>query len=146
MNRHHFSYFLLFVVLFATGFLLNACRDEGQILSKPDEYVRVVEAKEDTVIKAIVQVFKDKKFGDSRVDYQNHQIETDETIQDNWRSKCRARIKQRNWKACEITLSVITEKKTASGWEPRRLLEKQQYDNFFDAIELQIYNEAYEVK
>jgi hypothetical protein len=43
-------------------------------------------------------------------------------------------------------LSVITEKKIANGWEMRRLLEKKQYDTFFNAIELQLYQEMYRVK
>ena len=57
-----------------------------------------------------------------------------------------ARVKKIDWKECEVTLSVITEKKIPSGWEMRRLLEKEQYDKYFDAIELQIYKELYKVK
>jgi len=40
-----------------------------------------------------------------------------------------------------VTLSIITEKKTSTGWEMRRLLGKEQYERFFDAIDTQIYRE-----
>jgi hypothetical protein len=146
MRSRHFLYLFLLPVIFAAGLLLNSCKEESPGDSKPDEYVRVFEANEDTVIKAIVQVFKDKKFGNAKIDYEKKQVETDYSIQDDWRSKSRARIKKINWKECEVTLSVITEEKTSSGWASRRLLDKKLYDNFFDAIELQIYNEVYKVK
>jgi hypothetical protein len=40
-----------------------------------------------------------------------------------------------------VTLVVTTEKKTDKGWEMRRLLRKEQYDNFFSVIELKVYEE-----
>jgi hypothetical protein len=40
-----------------------------------------------------------------------------------------------------VILVVTTEKKTDSGWEARRLLEKEQYDSFFSVIDLKIYEE-----
>jgi hypothetical protein len=138
---------IVMMVLFIAPFL-TACREEGQSvnISKPDEYMRIFEADENTILRAIAQVLKDKSFGPAKIDYGNKVVETDFTTQDDWRSKSSARLKKINWKECEVTLSVITEKKTSSGWESRRLLEKSQYDNFFDAIELQVYNESYRVK
>jgi len=50
-------------------------------------------------------------------------------------------VKRLNWKECEVTLAVTTEKKTNTGWEMRRLLEKDQYDRFFSVIDLKIYEE-----
>jgi hypothetical protein len=41
---------------------------------------------------------------------------------------------------------VTSEKKTKTGWEMRRLLQKQQYDTFFDVIELAIYEEMSNVE
>ena len=58
-----------------------------------------------------------------------------------WRTKANAEVKQLNWKECEVILAVTTEKKTEMGWEMRRLLEKEQYDNFFNVIDLKIYEE-----
>lgn len=50
-------------------------------------------------------------------------------------------MKRINWKECEVTLIVTTEKKTETGWEMRRLLQKEQYDTFFSVIELKVYEE-----
>ena len=58
-----------------------------------------------------------------------------------WRTKTNARVRRLNWKECEVTLIVTTEKKTEKGWEMRRLLQKEQYDTFFSVIELNIYEE-----
>lgn len=61
--------------------------------------------------------------------------------QGDWRTKSIAHVKRLNRSECELVLSVIAEKRTEKGWEMKRLLEKDQYDTFFDAIELQIYRE-----
>ncbi len=126
--------------------MLASCREEGEVTSKPDEYKRVFEAGENTIMHAIAEVLKEKKFGTAKINPAKKQVESDYVIQDEWRSKTVARIKKLNWKECEVTLSIISEKKTSKGWEMRRLLENKQYDNFFDAIELQIYQELYKVK
>lgn len=118
----------------------------GQVISKPDEFTQIYEANEDTILMALAQVFKEKGFGNSSINSEKKQVESDYLINDDWRSKSVARVKKINWKECEVALSVITEKKTSSGWEMRRLLEKDQYDNFFFAIELQIYQELYKGK
>jgi len=119
---------------------------EGQVISKPDEFTRVYEAGENTVIRAIAQTFKDKGLGNVTIHPEKHQVESDYLIQDDWRSKSTARVKKINWKECEVALSVIMEKKTSTGWEMRRLLGKEQYDIFFDAIDLQIYQDLYKVR
>jgi len=62
-------------------------------------------------------------------------------VSGDWRTKTSARVRRLNWKECEVTLIVTTEKKTDNGWEMRRLLKKEQYDNFFSVIELKTYEE-----
>jgi hypothetical protein len=140
------SLFIFFLpIVFIVTLCLTSCQEDGQILTKPDEYKRVYEASEDTMIRAIAQVFKDKT-GSSVTFPEKNRIESDYVIQNEWRTKNTARVKKINWKECEVTLSVVTEKKIPSGWEMRRLLAKEQYDKYFDAIELQIYKELYKVK
>jgi len=131
-------------------FLINvfACGAQfGQtVLSQPDEFTYTYEAKERFVLRAIARVFKEKKMGTNiRIDEEQQRVETDFLIQDDWRTKSVARIKKLNWKESEVTLTVITEKKTASGWEMRRLLEKEQYMKIFDTIDLKIYEEMYRI-
>jgi hypothetical protein len=120
--------------------------EEGEVISKPDEFKHIYEASENKLLQAIAQVFKDKGFGTAEINQETNQVESGYLIQDDWRTKGIARVKKINWKECEVALSVITEKKSSKGWEMRRLLGKSQYDTFFDAIELQLYREMYKVK
>ncbi len=137
---------IVFLFVFMTVFLLPACMKEGVVITKPDEYSRAFEGNEKVVLKALVQVFKDKGFGASSVNREKKEIESTYLIQNGWRSKTIARVKQLNWKETDVTLSVITEKQAGAGWEMRRLLQKEQYDSIFDAIELQIYQEMYKTE
>jgi hypothetical protein len=117
------------------------------VISEPDEYSNNYEAKEKFILRAVARVFKEKKMGSNvRIDEENRIVETDFLIQNDWRTKSLARIKPLNWKESEVTLSVITEKRTESGWEMRRLLEKEQYVKIFDTIELKIYEEMYKME
>jgi len=97
-------------------------------------------------MRAIAQVFKDKGFGTPVINQETNQVESDYLMQNDWRTKCIARVKKITWKECEVALSVTTEKNTSTGWEMRRLLGPKQFDTFFDAIELQLYQEMYKVK
>ena len=117
-----------------------------QVISKPDEFTRIYEAGENIVIQAIALTFKEKGFGNTTINPDKNQVESEYIIQGEWRTKSTARVKKINWKECEVALSVNTEKKTKTGWEMRRLLEKRQYDKIFNAIELQIYEQLYKVK
>jgi hypothetical protein len=143
-----YIFFLIFIlpVIFLMGLCLTSCSEDGPVLSKPDEFTHVYEANENSILQAIAQVFKEKGFGKATIQPEKNQVESDYTIQGEWRTKNIARVKKISWKETEVTLSVITEKKTSTGWEMRRLLEKKQYDDFFDAIDLQIYKELYKVK
>lgn len=144
-NHRSFFIFILPVIVIFSLFLAS-CTETGEVISKPDEFKRIFDASETIVIQSIAQVFKDKGFGDVTISPGRNVVESGYLIQDDWRSKSIARVNQINWKECEVTLSVITEKKTSHGWEMRRLLEEKQYDTFFDAIELQLYNNLYKAK
>ena len=146
MNKRQSLFIFLLPLIFSISFLLTSCREEGEVISKPDEFTHVYEASENKLLKAIAQVFKDKGFVTATINQETNQVESGYLIQDEWRTKGIARVKKIGWKECEVVLSVITEKKISKGWEMRRLLGKKQYDTFFDAIELQLYQEMYKVK
>jgi len=146
MKRNHIFNLIAWAIVALFGICLISCTEEGKVLSKPDEYTRVFEAKEEVVVRAIARTYKDKGFGDATIDADENRVESGYLIQGDWRTKSMARVKAINWKECEVTLSVITEKKTPDGWEMRRLLEKRQYDTFFDAIDLEIYKDMYKMK
>ena len=116
-------------------------------ISKPDEYTHVYEAKEKFVLRAIAVVLKEKEIGSNVIiDRKNHRVDSDYVVADDWRTKTTARVKQINWKECEVTLVVTTEKKTKTGWEMQRLLAKEQYDSFFSVIDLKVYEEMSKVE
>jgi len=146
MKKQRCLHILILTVIFIIGLFPIACMEDGEVISKPDEFTRVFEANEEVTLRAIVQVFKEKGLGNAKIHPRKNQVESDYTIQDDWRTKSTATVKKINWKESEVTLSVISEKKTSTGWEMRRLLEKKHYDNFFDAIDLQIYNEMFKVR
>lgn len=70
-------------------------------------------------------------------------LETDYVIQGDWRTKVEATVKKIDRQETEVTFSVITEKKDSgpAGWKAKKLLEKEQYEKFFNLIEMQIYRE-----
>jgi hypothetical protein len=112
------------------------------VISKPDEYSHLYEANEKIILKAIAGVFKEKNIGSNvTIDRKNHRVDSDYVVSGDWRTKASARVKRLNWKECEVSLAVTTEKKTETGWEIRRLLQKEQYDSFFSVIDLRIYEE-----
>ena len=112
------------------------------VISKPDEYAHVYEAKETVILRAITGVFKEKNIGANvTIDQKNNQVDSDYVVSGDWRTKASAHVKRLNWKECEVILAVTTEKKTETGWEIRRLLQKEQYDSFFSVIDLRIYEE-----
>jgi hypothetical protein len=117
------------------------------VISKPDEYTHVYEAKETVILRAIAGVFKEKNIGSKvTIDQRNHQVDSDYVVSGDWRTKANARVRQLNWKECEVILAVTTEKKTETGWEIRRLLEKEQYYSFFSVIDLKIYEEMSKIE
>ena len=138
----HKSRFLFFS--FLVVFCLASCAGKfgSEVLTSREEYRDVYEGKEKYILKAIAGVLEEKKIGQKVViDYSNHRVDSDFVVSGEWRTKTNALVRRLNWKECEVTLIVTTEKKTEKGWEMRRLLQKEQYDTFFSVIELKIYEE-----
>jgi len=128
--------------------LMSCATEFGMtVISKPDEYTHVYEAKEKIILKAIASVLKEKSIGNNVIiSEKNNRVDSDFVISDNWRTKTTASVKRLNWKECEVSLIVTTEKKTKKGWEMRRLLGKEQYDSFFSVIDLKIYEEMSKIQ
>ena len=138
----HKSRFLFFSFLAVLCLASCAGKFGSEVLTSPEEYRHVYEAKEKYILKAIAGVLEEKKIGQKVViDYSNHRVDSDFVVSGEWRTKTNARVRRLNWKECEVTLIVTTEKKTEKGWEMRRLLQKEQYDTFFSVIELKVYEE-----
>lgn len=135
---YHIALFVIFIIHISGCFL-----EMGQmVISKPDEYRYVYETKEAVALRAIAGVIKEKNIGSNvAIDYQKLQVDSDYVYADSWRTKAQARVKALNWKESEVVLAVTTEKKNGKNWEMRRLLQKEQYDNLFDVIDLRIYEE-----
>jgi len=139
---------LLFISLLFVINLISCMGDIGMtVISHPDEYSHVYEAKEVVVLNAIATVFKEKHIGANvTIDRKNSLVDSDYVESGDWRTKTIARVKRLNWKECEVYLSVITEKKTEKGWQMTRLLQKEQYDTFFSVIDLRIYEEMSKIE
>jgi hypothetical protein len=142
-KRRPLPLLILLALIAACSLCLWSCIEEGEPVDKPDEYTHVYEAKERFVLRAIAQVFNAKDLGKARIDADRHEVTSDYIVQDDWRTRSLARLRKISRSETEVTLSVITEKKTSTGWELRRLLGKEQYRKIFDAIESQIYREMY---
>ena len=139
--------FFLPVILIIIN-LISCAPEFGQvIIAKPDEYRHTYEAGEKFILKATARVFQDKSMGRNvKIDRENKRVETDYIIQGDWRTRSVAKVNKLNWKETEVVISVITEKKTETGWEMRRLLDKEQYINLFDTIDLIIYEEMSKIE
>jgi len=140
---------LFFLVIILIIINLISCGPKiGQVvISKPDEYRHTFEAKEKFILQAIAGVFMDKNMGiNVTINKEKRTVETDFITQDDWRIRSSAYVRKLNWKESEVFLSVIAEKKTEKGWEMRRLLYEEQYNNLFDIIELRIYEEMAKIE
>ncbi|OGP89266.1 MAG: hypothetical protein A2031_08545 [Deltaproteobacteria bacterium RBG_19FT_COMBO_43_11] len=141
-NNIDFKYFSLVVILIVLNLISCGAEMGSVVITRPDEYRQTYEAKETIVLKAVAGVFRDKKMGSNvTINKEKQTVETDYVVQGDWRTKSMARVKKLNWKESEVILSVIAEKKTKTGWEMRRFLEKDQYVQLFNIIELRIYEE-----
>ena len=143
MLKYFFLPVRLMIFLFIIVNLVSCGAAIGRVvISKPDEYSHLYEANEKIILKAIAGVFKEKNIGANvTIDQKNHRVDSDYVVSGDWRTKASARVQRLNWKECEVILAVTTEKKTETGWEIRRLLQKEQYDSFFSVIDLRIYEE-----
>lgn len=145
--RIFLSVSLASIIIFIVNFISCAPQYGQVVISRPDEFRNNYEAKEAVILSAIARVFIEKKVGcNVKINSNNLTVDSDHFVQDDWRTKSHALVRRLNWKECEVTLSVITEKKTKTGWEMRRLLNKEQYDVFFRTIELKIYEEMSKIE
>jgi hypothetical protein len=148
MVKHIFLSVRLIIVFVIIVNLVSCGAAIGRVvISKPDEYSHLYEANEKIILKAIDGVFKEKNIGANvTIDQKNHRVDSDYVFSGDWRTKASARVQRLNWKECEVILAVTTEKKTETGWEIRRLLQKEQYDSFFSVIDLRIYEEMSKIE
>jgi hypothetical protein len=148
MVKHIFFSVRLIIVFVIIVNLVSCGAAIGRVvISKPDEYSHLYEANEKIILKAIAGVFKEKNIGANvTIDQKNHRVDSDYVFSGDWRTKASARVQRLNWKECEVILAVTTEKKTETGWEIRRLLQKEQYDSFFSVIDLRIYEEMSKIE
>jgi hypothetical protein len=148
MVKHIFLSVRLIIVFVIIVNLVSCGAAIGRVvISKPDEYSHLYEANEKIILKAIAGVFKEKNIGANvTIDQKNHRVDSDYVVSGDWRTKASARVQRLNWKECEVILAVTTEKKTETGWEIRRLLQKEQYDSFFSVIDLRIYEEMSKIE
>ena len=128
-------------LILACNMILCSCRENGEPIDKPDEFTHIYKAKEKYILRAIYQTFRDKDLGKVTIHEDTQEVTTDYIVQGDWRIRSLARIRKVAQDETEVSLSIITEKKTSTGWEMRRLLGKDQYGRFFDAIDTQIYRE-----
>ncbi len=136
----YYSFIVIF--LFSCGFIT-----ETTVIDTPDEYRRTYEAKEEIVLRAIARVFQERQMGlNVTINRKDRTVATDYLTRDDWRTKSFARVRQIDWKETETVISIITEKKTKTGWQMVRLLKKEQYANVFSEIELRIYEEMAKIE
>jgi hypothetical protein len=121
---------------------LSACDEESESSGEPEKHSRVYEFNEKYIIRGIANFLKDKGYTDPKVDYENGKVETDFINVGNMRTRFEATVKKIGQREREVTLVIITEKSTQKeGWKRTKILGKEQYDRFFDEIEMQIYRE-----
>jgi len=142
------SRFIGLAILFLSAFLFHCIStvDRGEVpeaAPEPEKAIQVFDADDKVVIRAITRVLKERGFGDSKVEANTSRLETDYMVQGDWRTRVVANIKKISRNETEVAMAVITEKKSSSGWQPKQLMGREQYDKLFREIEMQIYREWY---
>ena len=131
---------------FAFSFLIPAgCKHTPEAFPEPKGISQVFEADDKVIFKAVSRVLRDRGFGEPQVELDKGRLETEYLVQEDWRTKVVATIKKISRREREVTLTVITEQQDSSpsGWKSKKLLGKEQYETFFNEIEMQIYREWY---
>ena len=128
---------LLFVCLLLTG-----CPEESlDGLPAKVKNTRVLEFRDKIILRAITSTLKERGYENPKVDLEKGRVETDYVVEGDYRTKVEATVKKIGRNEGEVTLSVTTEEKSSSGWKPKNIMEKAQYDKFFEEIEMQSYRE-----
>jgi hypothetical protein len=87
-------------------------------------------------------LLKEKGYSDPRVDFEAGKVETDFITVGNMRTRVETTVKKIGRRENEVTLILTTEKIFKKvGWKRTKILGKEQYDRFFDEIEMHIYRE-----
>ncbi|HYB20149.1 MAG TPA: hypothetical protein VEH09_04415 [Thermodesulfobacteriota bacterium] len=102
---------------------------------------RILEFNEKIIVKAITSILKERGFENPKVDLEKGRVETDYIVEGNYRTKVEAEVKRTGRNEGEVTLSVVTEQRSSSGWKPKNIMEQDQYNKFFEEIEMQAYHE-----
>jgi hypothetical protein len=118
-----------------------SCSHTPQALPKLDRDSRIFDVREEIIFRALTRVLKDRGFGEPKVNQEKGTIVTDYAVQDNWRFKVEGEVKKVSKREREVSLTLTTEEKSSSGWKPRKILGKEQYEKLFDELEMQIYRE-----
>jgi hypothetical protein len=121
---------------------LTACPEESlDGLPAKIKNTRVLEFKDTIILRAITSILKERGYENPKVDLGKGKVETDYVVEGDFRTRVEATVKKIGRNEGEVTLSVITEQKSSSGWKPKNIMDKAQYDKFFDEIEMQSYRE-----
>ncbi|KPK91256.1 MAG: hypothetical protein AMJ94_07560 [Deltaproteobacteria bacterium SM23_61] len=132
----------LFLLPILFVFFLNACEEEESASpGPPEKHSRVYTLNEKYIIRGVANLLKEKGYADPKVDTEKGTVETDYIPAGNVRTKVVVTVKKLNQREREVTLLITTEKKVKEGWKAIKILEKPQYDKFFDEIEMQTYRE-----
>lgn len=130
--------FLLILLLF----LLSACEEEeSDSAGPPEKHSRLYEFNEKYIIRAATNLLREKGYADPKVDREKGTVETDYLPAEDVRTKVEVKVKKLDGREREVVLVITTEKKAKQGWKPVKILEKRQYDKFFNELEMQIYRE-----
>jgi hypothetical protein len=124
-------------------FFLSACDEESESSEEPPEkHTRVYEFNEKYIIRGIANFLKEKGYTDPKVDYEKGKVETEFITVGNSRTRVETTVKKIGRRENEVTLIITTERVIKKlGWKPVRIMGKEQYDRFFDEIEMQIFRE-----
>ena len=123
-------------------FFLSACDEESESSEEPEKHSRVYEFNEKYIIRGIANLLKEKGYTDPKVDYEKGKVETEFITVGNTRTRIETTVKKIGRRENEVTLIITTERVIKKlGWKPVRIMGKEQYDRFFDEIEMQIYRE-----
>jgi hypothetical protein len=122
-------------------FFLSACEEESDSSGPPEKHSRVYEFNEKYIVRGVANLLREKGYADPKVDMEKGKVETDYIPAGDTRTKVEVTVKKLDRREREVILVITTEKKVKEGWKPIKILEKPQYDRFFDEIEMQIYRE-----
>jgi hypothetical protein len=135
---------LILSVCFCLSGLAAGCGHYPDTLPESEKVSQVFDVDEKIIVKALSRLLKDRGFGPPRVEADNSRLETDYVVEGDWRTKVVATIEKVSPRKREVTLSVVTEKKSSSQWQPKKVMMKAQYERLFGELEMQIYRELSE--